>query len=269
MSSLADARFEALRAQLFTGATNDMVLQWLQANGAVSDCLPDAWLEMLDFYGHIANRSDGWYSLLGELGFTGAMNDRETSFWSGGGTFQYVSTMNGVDSFFGLTVPWVANGDYSIKYKINFTASTDIRTTGAVVSVNGRTRILGSGSINWRPETVSSDDLTAPGNSVNVLGTNEVEFVRIGALGNILVNGISVATGPVPTGVLSVDAFGRQSTNFGTGQFWDIELTDLVTPSNSLFFRLDNPVGIDTENSVINTGTVTYNNITVRTLIPT
>lgn len=88
MTTLLDARFDALRAQGFTGAVNDMMVQWLQANGATSGVLADAWLEMLEANGipAPANRTDGWYTLLGELGFTdGHINDREKAFWEAGG----------------------------------------------------------------------------------------------------------------------------------------------------------------------------------------
>ncbi len=87
MSTLSDARFDALRGQGFTGATSDMLLQWLQANGATSDAIPDAWEEMLTSNGYpYGQRNDSWYAMLASLGFdTGAMNDREKAFWEAGG----------------------------------------------------------------------------------------------------------------------------------------------------------------------------------------
>lgn len=87
MATLIDARFDALRAT-YTGAVNDMLLQWLQAGGATSSNLVDAWMEMLESQlgvEYTGNRSDDWYTLLGNLGFTGARNDRETAFWVAGG----------------------------------------------------------------------------------------------------------------------------------------------------------------------------------------
>lgn len=87
MTTLVDARFDALRTQLFTGATSDMLLQWLQANGATSDAVPDAWREMLVAKGQNPDRNTGWFDLLGSLGYTGSLNDRELAFWEAGGTF--------------------------------------------------------------------------------------------------------------------------------------------------------------------------------------
>jgi len=46
---LVDAKWEALR-QNYTGAMSDMTLQWLQANGATSDQISDAWMEVLLSY---------------------------------------------------------------------------------------------------------------------------------------------------------------------------------------------------------------------------
>ena len=90
---LNDLRRAALYAQgVPLGHNNDMVLTWLQINGAtgVND-LNDAWRAMLDAQlaenlrtGHV---NDDWYTLLGTLGFTGTINEREWKFWYGGGTF--------------------------------------------------------------------------------------------------------------------------------------------------------------------------------------
>lgn len=87
MATLSDARFDALRNQGFTGATSDMLLQWLQANGATSGAVPDAWAEMLTSqgfpYGH---RNDSWYAFLESLGYSELdLNSRERNFWLDGG----------------------------------------------------------------------------------------------------------------------------------------------------------------------------------------
>jgi len=80
--TLADAKFDALRDQAFTGTISDMTLQWLQANGATSGSLTDAWLEVLPGTGQ---RNDRWYKLLEDMGYTGSLNDREFAFWAAGG----------------------------------------------------------------------------------------------------------------------------------------------------------------------------------------
>ena len=87
MPALSDERFASLRAQGFTGATSDMLLQWLQANGASANAIPDAWQEMLASNGFpYGQRNDSWYAFLGSLGHEGNMNDREMGFWESGGT---------------------------------------------------------------------------------------------------------------------------------------------------------------------------------------
>ena len=86
MPNISDAKFAALRALGHTGAISDMVLQWLQSQGATSVCMSDAWKEYLivvlptnepENY----QRNDWWYEYLGTQGHEGAMNDRELSFW--------------------------------------------------------------------------------------------------------------------------------------------------------------------------------------------
>jgi len=95
MPALTDVRFDALRALGFTGATSDMLLQWLQANGATSSSVPDAWNEMLAVQllsGNTGQRSDDWRQLLATLGYaalagSAQVNDMELAFWEAGGTF--------------------------------------------------------------------------------------------------------------------------------------------------------------------------------------
>ena len=99
MPALSDVRFDAMRALGHIGATSDMLLEWLSANGGGKSSIPDGWHNMLAFQlsgfdiTASGQRSDDWYQLLGVLGHTGAMNDRELSFWLAGGTFIPVVTL--------------------------------------------------------------------------------------------------------------------------------------------------------------------------------
>lgn len=88
MPSLVDCRYQALLDQGFgPGHVNEMLLGWLQLNGATSDNINDAWIQMLESQGIVppVNKTDGWYELLGLLGYEGHINDREMAFWCGGG----------------------------------------------------------------------------------------------------------------------------------------------------------------------------------------
>lgn len=87
MGSRTDDKFTALRAQGFTGAMPDMVLQWLQANGATSDSISDAWVEMMAVEGFTGQHNDAWYEMLGSLGFGDIdhIADRDAAFWAAGG----------------------------------------------------------------------------------------------------------------------------------------------------------------------------------------
>lgn len=86
MSTLADARFEALRGLGLAGATNDMLLKWLQNNGATSNSLPDAWKEFLIAQGFVGDyqKNDAWAGFLIAAGYSGALPDMELAFWRGG-----------------------------------------------------------------------------------------------------------------------------------------------------------------------------------------
>lgn len=88
-AALIDAKFNALRGKGYTGAMLDMTLQWLKANGATSNALADAWMEMLLLKTTAPigrQHNDLWFQLLGQLGYTGALPDRELAFWSAGGS---------------------------------------------------------------------------------------------------------------------------------------------------------------------------------------
>ena len=84
MATVSDEKFRVLRVT-YTGAMNDMTLQWLQAGGATSDSLPDAWREWLDLQGFsTGNRNDDWFAyLLAQPSTTpGTLNDMELQFWT-------------------------------------------------------------------------------------------------------------------------------------------------------------------------------------------
>jgi hypothetical protein len=89
MATVTDAKFDALRALLHTGAMPEMTLSWLQAAGATSSSLPDAWNEMLAIKlitpVPTGQRNDDWFEYLGVLTHTGSLNDRELAFWVSGG----------------------------------------------------------------------------------------------------------------------------------------------------------------------------------------
>jgi hypothetical protein len=92
MAVLNDAKFDALRTQLFTGAMPEMTLAWLQDNGATSPSLTDAWPEMLAAKLVLAGtgqRNDDWHALLIQQGMdvtagSDQLNDMELAFWLGG-----------------------------------------------------------------------------------------------------------------------------------------------------------------------------------------
>lgn len=88
MPTLVDERFRVLRGLGYTGATSDMILQWLQANGATSNAIPDAWREALlaltglppeDYH-----RNDYWreYLLTQVPNPPSQLNDLELAYWS-------------------------------------------------------------------------------------------------------------------------------------------------------------------------------------------
>lgn len=93
-STKVDCEFTVLRAGGYTGALKDMELQWLQANGATSDDLSDAWEEFLVVQLGVAatgNRMDdemAYYKSVISGGdqttYGQSLPDLRRTFWCGG-----------------------------------------------------------------------------------------------------------------------------------------------------------------------------------------
>lgn len=68
------------------GQMRDLELMWLQAGGATSGQLNDAWSEFLAAQGFTGERNDATFAWLDSLGYVGALNDKLHAFWceSGG-----------------------------------------------------------------------------------------------------------------------------------------------------------------------------------------
>jgi hypothetical protein len=104
MATLMDARFDALRTQLFVGATPDMMLQWLQANGATSNSGSDAWKEMLVSKGFGAGVP--LFQETSPQTFTGLLGTSSAN--AGWGT-QMVGSDVGRPSWYGLAIAALAS----------------------------------------------------------------------------------------------------------------------------------------------------------------
>lgn len=76
-----------LRALGYTGALSDMELAWLQANGATSTNLPDAWMEFLTAAGFLTgSRLDRELAYYQSLAFTvegDTLIDWRREYWCG------------------------------------------------------------------------------------------------------------------------------------------------------------------------------------------
>ena len=75
MTTRIDAQYAAMKAVVPGDTFNDLLLRWLQANGAIADSVADAWHEFLDERGmppgHVNDRLHGW---LGDIGYTESDN---------------------------------------------------------------------------------------------------------------------------------------------------------------------------------------------------
>ena len=189
MATVNDAKFAALRTLAYTGSINDMTLQWLQANGATADAIPDAWREFLDanlVATPTGQRNDDWYQYLVEQGHSGSLNDMELAFWdTPAPSFGPELITNGefVDaSDWTVQTGWIIQGG---RAECNNIAALDLIQTLPVPLVSGKTyqlnfdmlnyvlgeitvRLTGDGSLDFLPPMASdghyTDQVVAVGN---------------------------------------------------------------------------------------------------------
>jgi hypothetical protein len=88
MSQVNDCRHEALVAQFGVGHTNGLLLLWLQANGATSGHITDAWDQVLTILVGVGQHNDRWHEWLTMNGYGAPnkqYNDAQIDFWCSGG----------------------------------------------------------------------------------------------------------------------------------------------------------------------------------------
>lgn len=82
MSNNIDAKYDALKLFGYTGAQEDMELQFYQSFGITSRNIRDAEMEFLSFYGYrVGDVSNRWKNFLIDRGFTGGVDDMLPAFW--------------------------------------------------------------------------------------------------------------------------------------------------------------------------------------------
>ena len=130
MSQLNDCRFDSLRAQGFTGATNDMLLAWAQAGGATLGQINDALLQYLQLNGATSGSlSDAWFEALRAAGYEGARNDMEMMFWCAGGTFGLTALRGWTDG-----VDCISDGNVVVMFSKELTFTETALPNGVTIT---------------------------------------------------------------------------------------------------------------------------------------
>jgi hypothetical protein len=151
--SLADARFQALRALGYTGSARDMLFEWLGDNGGVGGTVIDRWYTYLvsEGYGPRAV-PDMREKQLRDLGYTGALSDMELAFWTNMVAPHNYVTFDGINDYLvrsSALTGVVASGFFTIASKFRLD------------NITGDKVIFQTPSIPFRfGLTVVGDDLT-------------------------------------------------------------------------------------------------------------
>lgn len=154
--------------------------------------------------------------------------------------------------------------DYEVIGLVYLDGINEVRLFGNLVDFNSRLYVSPAGSIDFRPAAASSTSLTAYNGSVPLYKLSAVKVRRVGATGYIYVNNVLVSSGAVPTGASNITIIGKNYTSNSGGVLADVIITDLTTPSNSESWKLDRPIGTNTEQSSSGNNLLTYVNATKR-----
>jgi hypothetical protein len=144
-------------------------------------------------------------------------------------------------SFYLLGHNWVAEEDYAIEQYIYFSGS-QMRLTGNIDNFDSRVLINANGSIAWKADN-SGASVGTPSNKVPVNKFSLIRAERIGSVGNVYVNDTLAVTATVPTGSVIVNTNGNQGGSTTDSLLANLNLIDLTTPANSLYFKLNELTG--------------------------
>jgi hypothetical protein len=150
----------------------------------------------------------------------------------------YIKLSDTAGSFYKLGTNWVATGDYSIEQYVYYTGAF-VRLHGNIDNFGSRAEITTAGAISW---TVGSGGEVAVSTLGSLVPTNKLSSVRverIGDVGRIFVNGTLVFKTLVVTSPASVNVNGKHKTFSNGGLLSKLNLIDLTTPANSLYFKLN------------------------------
>jgi hypothetical protein len=151
---------------------------------------------------------------------------------------RFIKLNSTAGSHYRLGTPWVAAADYSISFYVYFIGD-EIRVWGNLSNYDGRLTINPDGSINWRPTSLSDAGIDSLAGSVLVDKFSFIRVRRIGATGQIFINGYEVSIETVLTTALNVEGIGLQSGSVSGGLISRPSFIDLTTPANTLEFKLN------------------------------
>jgi hypothetical protein len=235
---------QGLRLTGVSGATNDMVGNWLKGVG-LAGATPD----ML-------------FTYLRSTGLTGSLSDMLSAY-----VFSSVQDKVLIDlsptsnGFYTLSTPKIFAADFEIEIDFVSTNQSENQHLTGAVSFN-RYEILFSNNNNL---IVYDGSIGASVHNITGLPylngkLHTIKATRVGGLQSLFINGTLVASSTRAVGNATIDCLGsrERTTSFSNGIISDVKLTDITTPANSLEFGLDNLTGnTETNNGV----TLTYNNI--------
>jgi len=236
---------------------SDMTLQWLQANGATSNSISDAWREMLNAKLLIGQRNDMWRDYLisvapADIGRQ--MNDLELWFWDTNGGdlggeslffhFDKATTYATFPEWTPLGLPFTVavtciptNVDLSEQYILNGdSANRYIKIGGTVARTQARLRDVSDTAISFTGSTPSVvQDVIQKATLIGHVGNSTYDFAGDS-------KNSALVAGPSFNKWTHIAARSDGFVKF-QGPMGKLYLTDTDNPANSRFYPMDEGSG--------------------------
>lgn len=163
-----------------------------------------------------------------------------------------------------LSTPFTPSGDFEIEVDVSTTASSSQITIARGSGTDFIAIDISSGnSVRFWATVGGVTQTIITGSSVNDCDLHTIKATYTGTTAELFIDGASQGTATwALDGGQDLTMIGRTpgGSNYFDGIISNIKLTDLATPANSQHYALNRITG-NTETSLVNSGSITYNNI--------
>lgn len=171
-----------------------------------------------------------------------------------------------LNSYCALDTAFTPTGDFEVEVYFSTTNTLNITYFFNAGVSNNYIRLDAAGAVRFR---INNGATSSTCQSLNGYNDGKLHRLRASLSSGVqtlqIDNDASIINNSPVSAQINFGEIGRSVSNYFDGILADVSLTDLVTASNSRIFPLAVGAGA-TENSTINSGSITINNLTNREL---